>query len=66
MRPMPSLARSCGLAVALAVVAGVANADPPVPTLSPGWRFSEQTGEALSELRAAINRVAGESGGDPT
>ena len=47
MKPMPSLALSCGLAVALAVVAGVANADPPVPTLSPGFRFSETTGEAI-------------------
>ena len=44
---MPLLARSCGLAVALVVVAGVANADPPVPTLSPGFRFSETTGEAI-------------------
>lgn len=29
------------------LLAATAYADPPVPTLSPGWRFSEQTGEAL-------------------
>ena len=48
---MPILARTCGLAVFLAalvlVFAGVASADPPVPTLSRGWMFSEQSGEAL-------------------
>ena len=44
---MSIITRSCGLAGAALVFAGVAAADPPVPTLSPGWRFSEQTGEAL-------------------
>jgi mono/diheme cytochrome c family protein len=47
MKSMRSLVCSCALAAAVLVVAGVAAADPPVPTLSRGWRFSEQTGEAL-------------------
>ena len=47
MKSMPMLTRSCALAGTALVFAGVASADPPVPTLSQGWRFSEQTGEAL-------------------
>ncbi len=39
--------RSLTLVAVLMIVAVVANADPPVPPMSPGWRFSEQTGEAL-------------------
>jgi len=44
---MRFIARSCGLAALLAMAGAVANAEPPAPTLSPGWRFSQQTGEAL-------------------
>jgi mono/diheme cytochrome c family protein len=47
MKPMRFLVPSCGLSALLVVLAGVANADPPVPVLSKGWTFSEQTGEAL-------------------
>jgi len=44
---MWNLAGSCGLTAALLALAGVASADPPAPTLTRGWRFGEQTGEAL-------------------
>jgi mono/diheme cytochrome c family protein len=47
MTPMLFRLRSFALAGALMIVAGVASADPPAPVMSPGWRFSEQTGEAL-------------------
>ena len=47
MKPVPIRVRSCLVAGAVLVYAGVASADPPVPTLSRGWQFSEQTGEAL-------------------
>jgi mono/diheme cytochrome c family protein len=43
---MRSLAPLSGLAGVL-VLAGVASADPPAPPMSPGWRFSAKTGEAL-------------------
>ena len=45
MRPMRYLAPLSGLAGVL-VLAGIAGADPPAP-MSPGWRFSQTTGEAL-------------------
>jgi len=43
---MRALAPLSGLA-GLLVLAGVAGAEPPAPTFSPGWRFGPTSGEAL-------------------
>jgi mono/diheme cytochrome c family protein len=40
--------RACALvALLVVVIAGASKADPPAPAFSPGFRFSETTGEAL-------------------
>jgi mono/diheme cytochrome c family protein len=46
MRPKGFLALLSG-AAGLLMLSGVAGAEPPAPTFSPGWRFGPTTGEAL-------------------